>query len=126
MSLSDDEVRFSVEDDGRGFEAAAAAANGPGTGQHARARVRAIVVDASALLQFLLQTPLGTRLEARLFRNQDDFRCAREGGRSPGTHRTDCTTSAVRRAHFVEVVARGSYDASEQARPYLRVARMRS
>ena len=30
MSLSDDEVRFSVEDDGRGFEAAAAAANGPG------------------------------------------------------------------------------------------------
>ena len=32
-----------------------------------------IVVDASALLEFLLQTPLGTRVEARLFRNQDDF-----------------------------------------------------
>jgi predicted nucleic acid-binding protein len=32
-----------------------------------------IVVDASALLEFLLQTPLGTRVEARLFRNHDDF-----------------------------------------------------
>ena len=28
-----------------------------------------IVVDASALLEFLLQTPLGTRVEARLFRD---------------------------------------------------------
>ena len=32
-----------------------------------------IVVDASALLEFLLQTPLGTRVEARLFRDQDEF-----------------------------------------------------
>ena len=32
-----------------------------------------IVVDASALLEFLLQTPLGTRVEARLFRYPDDF-----------------------------------------------------
>ena len=32
-----------------------------------------IVVDASALLEFLLQTPLGTRVEARLFRYRDDF-----------------------------------------------------
>lgn len=32
-----------------------------------------IVVDASALLEFLLQTPLGTRVEARLFRNRDEF-----------------------------------------------------
>ncbi|MGH9410814.1 MAG: type II toxin-antitoxin system VapC family toxin [Vicinamibacterales bacterium] len=32
-----------------------------------------IVVDASALLEFLLQTPLGTRVEARLFRGQDEF-----------------------------------------------------
>jgi predicted nucleic acid-binding protein len=32
-----------------------------------------IVVDASALLEFLLQTPLGGRVEARLFRDQDDF-----------------------------------------------------
>jgi predicted nucleic acid-binding protein len=32
-----------------------------------------IVVDASALLEFLLQTPLGIRVEARLFRNQDAF-----------------------------------------------------
>lgn len=30
-----------------------------------------IVVDASALLEFLLQTPLGTRVEARLFRDED-------------------------------------------------------
>ena len=32
-----------------------------------------IVVDASALLEFLLQTALGTRVEARLFRDRDDF-----------------------------------------------------
>jgi predicted nucleic acid-binding protein len=32
-----------------------------------------IVVDASAMLEFLLQTPLGTRVEARLFRDGDDF-----------------------------------------------------
>jgi len=32
-----------------------------------------IVVDASALLEFLLQTPLGTRVEARLFMNDDEF-----------------------------------------------------
>jgi predicted nucleic acid-binding protein len=32
-----------------------------------------IVVDASALLEFLLQTPLGTRVEGRLFRNRDEF-----------------------------------------------------
>lgn len=32
-----------------------------------------IVVDASALLEFLLQTSLGTRVEARLFRGDDEF-----------------------------------------------------
>jgi predicted nucleic acid-binding protein len=32
-----------------------------------------IVVDASALLEFLLQTPLGLRVEARLFRDDDDL-----------------------------------------------------
>jgi predicted nucleic acid-binding protein len=32
-----------------------------------------IVVDASALLEFLLQTPLGSRVEARLFRDEDEF-----------------------------------------------------
>ena len=32
-----------------------------------------IVVDASALLEFLLQTPLGARVEARLFRNGDEL-----------------------------------------------------
>ena len=32
-----------------------------------------IVVDASALLEFLLQTALGARVEARLFRQQDEF-----------------------------------------------------
>jgi predicted nucleic acid-binding protein len=32
-----------------------------------------IVVDASALLEFLLQTPLGARVEARLFRDNDDL-----------------------------------------------------
>ena len=32
-----------------------------------------IVVDASALLEFLLQTPIGARVEARLFRDEDEF-----------------------------------------------------
>jgi predicted nucleic acid-binding protein len=32
-----------------------------------------IVVDASALLEFLLQTPLGIRVEARLFRDGDEL-----------------------------------------------------
>jgi predicted nucleic acid-binding protein len=32
-----------------------------------------IVVDASALLEFLLQTALGTSVEARLFRDGDEF-----------------------------------------------------
>jgi predicted nucleic acid-binding protein len=32
-----------------------------------------IVVDASALIEFLLQTPLGARVEARLFRDGEEF-----------------------------------------------------
>jgi predicted nucleic acid-binding protein len=32
-----------------------------------------IVVDASALLELLLQTPLGVRVEARLFSGADEF-----------------------------------------------------
>ena len=32
-----------------------------------------IVLDASALLEFLLQTPIGTRVEARLFRKEDEL-----------------------------------------------------
>jgi predicted nucleic acid-binding protein len=32
-----------------------------------------IVLDASALLEFLLQTSLGTRIEARLFRGDDEL-----------------------------------------------------
>jgi predicted nucleic acid-binding protein len=32
-----------------------------------------IVVDASALLEFLLQTPLGIRVEARLLKGRDEF-----------------------------------------------------
>jgi predicted nucleic acid-binding protein len=32
-----------------------------------------IVVDASAMLEFLLQTSLGTRVEARLFRDGEEF-----------------------------------------------------
>lgn len=32
-----------------------------------------IVVDASAMLEFLLQTPLGQRVEARLFRDGDEW-----------------------------------------------------
>lgn len=34
-----------------------------------------IVVDASALLEFLLQTPLGARVEERLFRDGDELHC---------------------------------------------------
>ncbi len=32
-----------------------------------------IVVDASALLEFLLQTPIGVRVEGRLFRDEDEL-----------------------------------------------------
>ena len=32
-----------------------------------------IVVDASALLEFLLQTPVGRRVEARLLRDEDEL-----------------------------------------------------
>jgi predicted nucleic acid-binding protein len=32
-----------------------------------------IVIDASALTEFLLQTALGSRVEARIFRTRDDF-----------------------------------------------------
>jgi predicted nucleic acid-binding protein len=32
-----------------------------------------IVIDASALLEFLLQTPLGVRVEARLFQDDQEF-----------------------------------------------------
>jgi predicted nucleic acid-binding protein len=32
-----------------------------------------IVVDASAITEFLLQTPLGSRVEARLFRGSHEF-----------------------------------------------------
>ena len=32
-----------------------------------------IVVDASAMTEFLLQTPVGGRVEARLFRDGDEF-----------------------------------------------------
>lgn len=32
-----------------------------------------IVIDASALLEFLLQTPLGRRVESRLFRDEDEL-----------------------------------------------------
>lgn len=32
-----------------------------------------IVLDASALLELLLQTPLGIRVEARLFRNEEEL-----------------------------------------------------
>ena len=32
-----------------------------------------IVVDASAILELLLQTPLGIRVEARLFREEDEW-----------------------------------------------------
>src|SRR4029434_188353 len=37
------------------------------------ARVGVIVVDASGLTEFLLQTALGVRVEARLFRDDDEF-----------------------------------------------------
>jgi predicted nucleic acid-binding protein len=32
-----------------------------------------IVVDASALLEFLLQTPIGVRVEDRIFRDADEL-----------------------------------------------------
>jgi hypothetical protein len=62
-----------------------------------------IVIDASAMLEFLLQTPLGSRVEARLFRDRDEF-----------PHRT-CWTSggqALRRLMH----ARGACPKAEEAR----------
>lgn len=45
-----------------------------GCGRDSRgARAGVIVVDASALLEFLLQTERGTRVEARLFRDDDEL-----------------------------------------------------
>jgi predicted nucleic acid-binding protein len=32
-----------------------------------------VIVDASALLEFLLQTPLGARVETRLFRDEEEL-----------------------------------------------------
>src|SRR5688500_13714245 len=43
------------------------------SGRSRGARIRVIVIDASAVLEFLLQTRLGARIEARLFRNEDEF-----------------------------------------------------
>jgi hypothetical protein len=37
-----------------------------------------IVVDASALLEFLLQTSIGIRVEARLSRNNDELHAPHE------------------------------------------------
>src|SRR6185295_2832918 len=46
----------------------------PGRGSHPRGvRLGVIVLDASALLEFLLQTPLGARVEGRLFRDDDEL-----------------------------------------------------
>ena len=64
-----------------------------------------IVIDASALLEFLLQTALGARVEARLFRDRDEFhaphladvevtqglrRLVRAGEVSPARAASDC------------------------------------
>src|SRR6266851_6500952 len=38
-----------------------------------RARVRMIVVDASAITEFLLQTEVGARVERRLYREDEDL-----------------------------------------------------
>jgi predicted nucleic acid-binding protein len=43
------------------------------SGDTRRTRLSMIVVDASAWLEFLLQTPVGTRVEARLFRDEDEL-----------------------------------------------------
>src|SRR5262245_62094705 len=42
-----------------------------GRGHPPRARVRVIVVDASAMTEWLLQTELGSRVEDRLVRDDD-------------------------------------------------------
>src|SRR5690606_19053681 len=59
---------------GQGPQSKAGDVENAGRGRHpGGARVRVIVIDASALLEFLLQTPLGARVEARLFRDADEF-----------------------------------------------------
>lgn len=53
-----------------------------------------IVVDASALMEFLLQTPLGARVEARLFRDGDELQTAKRF-LSPALNRRWTTASGT-------------------------------
>ena len=63
-----------------------------------------IVVDASALLEFLLQTPIGTRVEARLFRKEDELH-------SPHLVDVEVTQGLRRLVRTVEVSADRAADA---------------
>ena len=78
MSLSDDEVRFSVEDDGRGFEAAAAAANGPGL---VSMRERAAPIGGQLELRSELAASAFYAQPARTFDELEHERLPRARGR---------------------------------------------
>ena len=65
-----------------------------------------IVVDASAMLEFLLQTPLGARVEARLFRNREEFH-------SPHLMDVEVTQGLRRLVRFGEVSATRAAEAIE-------------
>jgi predicted nucleic acid-binding protein len=65
-----------------------------------------IVVDASALLEFLLQTPLGIRVEARLFRDEDEFH-------SPHLLDVEVTQALRRLVRAGEVTAERAIEAIE-------------
>ena len=83
-----------------------------------------IVVDASAMIEFLLQTPLGVRVEARLFVGADEFhaphlidvevvqalrRFVRMGEVRPGRAREaveDLTGLDIRRHSHVDLLSR--------------------
>jgi predicted nucleic acid-binding protein len=65
-----------------------------------------IVVDASAMLEFLLQTPLGARVEARLFRDGEEFH-------SPHLMDVEVTQGLRRLARSGEVSATRAAEAIE-------------
>ena len=65
-----------------------------------------IVVDASAMLEFLLQTPLGARVEARLFRDGEEFH-------SPHLMDVEVTQGLRRLVRFGEVSATRAAEAIE-------------
>jgi predicted nucleic acid-binding protein len=69
-----------------------------------------IVVDASAMTELLLQTPLGLRVEARLFRDGDDFH-------APHLLDVEVVQALRRLARAGDVAARRAEEANQSRLP---------